>query len=184
VQPFYLRRHIPIMKQNEQAIINQILDGDAAAYGELIDRYKEGLYRHCFQFVRDEATAEDIAQEAFISAYTHLDRYDSTYRFSTWLYKIGTNLALQFMRRHQPRLLEDGEIDLVISSLPATDQLARDNEVRAAVSQLPLRLGQAINLHYFEGKSYEQIAKELKTPKGTIKARLHRAKKHLKEILS
>jgi len=172
------------MKQNEQTIINQIVDGDANAYSELIDRYKEGLYRHCFQFVRDEATAEDIAQEAFIHAYTHLGKYNKTYRFSTWLYKIGTNLALQFLRRNHPRLLEEDEVDLVISTLPGTDQLSRDNEVRSAIAKLPTPLGQAINLYYFEGKSYNQIARLLKMPEGTIKARMHRAKKQLKEMLS
>ncbi|HVI69516.1 MAG TPA: sigma-70 family RNA polymerase sigma factor [Magnetospirillaceae bacterium] len=172
------------MKQSEQKIIHQILNGDENVYGVLIDRYKEGLYRHCFQFVRDEATAEDIAQEAFIHAYTHLGQYNEAYRFSTWLYKIGTNLALQFLRRKQPRLLEENEVDLVISTLPATDQLARNNEIRDAVAKLPTRLGQTINLRYFEGKTYEEIATILKTPQGTIKARVHRAKKQLKEMLS
>lgn len=172
------------MEQQEQLIIHQILNGDSDTYGELIDRYKTGLYRHCFQFVRDEALAEDLTQEAFIYAYVHLGQYNNTYRFSTWLYKIATNLALQFLRHKRPRLLEEGEIDLVISTLPGADQLAQDSEVRDAVAKLPTPLGQAINLYYFEGKSYQEIANILKAPQGTIKARIHRAKKQLKEMLS
>ncbi len=171
------------MEQNEPALIRRILDGETAQYKVLIDRYKTGLYHHCFKFVRDEDQAEDIVQEAFIKAYLQLERYNPHYRFSTWLYKIATNIALQQLRKHQPRLLEDDEIAAIISTLPSTDQLAKDNELVNAVAELPHKQQQVIHLRYFEGKSYAQIAERLGTTTGAVKGWMGRAKQQLKEML-
>jgi len=90
------------MEQDEHELITRILDGDEQAYGLLIDRYKEGPYRHCFRFMRDEDAAEDIAQATFIRAYLKLQEFDHIHAFSTWLYKIATNIALAEVRRKRP----------------------------------------------------------------------------------
>jgi len=171
------------MEQNEPALIKRILDGDSAQYKVLIDRYKTGLYHHCFKFVRDEDQAEDIAQEAFIKAYMYLERYDSRYRFSTWLYKIATNIALQQLRKQQARPLTDDELAAIISTLPNTDQLAKDNELAMAIATLPPNQQQVIRLRYWQGKSYAQIAELLGTTTGTVKGWMGRAKLTLKEML-
>ena len=121
------------MEQDEQELIAQILDGDEETYASLIDRYEEGLYRHCFRFTHDEDEAEDIAHEAFIEAFVHLDRYNPQFRFSTWLYKIATNLALTHLRKRRTVRLDEGELDRIMSDLPGTIDLAMYQELREAV---------------------------------------------------
>jgi RNA polymerase sigma-70 factor, ECF subfamily len=170
------------MTQDEKAIIIRTLDGDERAYALLIDRYKEGLYRHCFKFVRDEDWAEDIAQETFIKAYIRLELYDSTYRFSTWLYKIATNIALQEIRKKRPVPLDD-DMQL-ISTLADTDQTAKDNELHFAVDQLSDNYKAVVVMHYWEGKTYEQIAVAMNTTTGSVKGWMSRAKQELRRTLS
>jgi len=146
------------MKQNEQELIAQILDGDEETYAALIDRYKEGLYRHCFRFTHDEDEAEDIAHEAFIEAFVHLDRYNPQFRFSTWLYKIATNLALTHLRKRRTVRLDEGELDRIMSDLPGTIDLAMYQELREAVDALPTNYRTVVSMHYWQGKSYREIA--------------------------
>ncbi len=172
------------MKQNEQELITQILDGDEEAYAVLIDRYKEGLYRHCFRFTRDEDEAEDIAHEAFIEAFVHLDRYNPQFRFSTWLYKIATNLALTYLRKRHNIRLDDNELDHIMSDLPGLDDLALYQELREAVDALPTNYRTVVSMHYWQGKSYSEIALHMGTSVGSIKGWMSRAKQQLKEVLS
>lgn len=172
------------MEHNDQLLIAQILDGNDEAYRELIDRYKNGLYYHCFQFVRDEDEAEDLAQQAFIEAFVHLDSYDSHYKFSTWLYKIATNLALMHIRKRRNALLGEEELDQVMSNLPGTEELALQRELHEAVDRLPLRYRTVVSMHYWQGKSYAEIASSMGTSVGSIKGWMSRAKRQLKEALS
>lgn len=172
------------MKQDEHELIIRILDGDEQSYGLLIDRYKEGLYRHCFRFTRDEDAAEDIAQAAFIQAYVKLHDFDHIHAFSTWLYKIATNIALTEIRRKRPVLIDEKLLDNLVSESAGTDQLAIYDELYHAIEQLPAKQKQALKLHYFKGKKYKQIACQMNTTPGSVKGWVNRAKKQLKEMLS
>lgn len=172
------------MKQNEQEIIDRILDGEERAYAVLIDRYKEGLYRHCFKFVRNEATAEDLAQEAFIKAYVSLADFDKVHAFSTWLYKIATNLALSELRRKRPVTMDEATMNVLASDLPGAEQSAFYHELDQAINKLSDRHRTVVRLHYFKGKKYEEIAQQMHTTSGTVKGWMSRAKKQLKEMLS
>ncbi|HVQ44379.1 MAG TPA: sigma-70 family RNA polymerase sigma factor [Candidatus Saccharimonadia bacterium] len=172
------------MKQNEPELIAHILDGDEEAYGALIDRYKEGLYRHCFRLMRDEDEAEDVAHEAFIEAFVHLDRYDSRFRFSTWLYKIATNLALMRLRKRRDVRLDDDELERVVSDLPGAEDLAFYQQLHDAVGALPLQYRTVVSMHYWQGKTYREIALHMGTSVGSVKGWMSRAKKQLKEVLS
>lgn len=172
------------MEQNEQELIAQIVDGDEEAYGVLIDRYKEGLYRHCFRFVRDEDEAEDIAHGAFIKAFVHLNRFDPRFRFSTWLYKIATNLALARLRKRRDVRMDEDELDRVISDQPGAEDLAYFRELHEAVDALPTQYRTVISMHYWQGKSYLEIASHMGASMGTVKSWMSRAKKQLKEVLS
>jgi len=176
--------HIPSMKQNEQELIARIVGGDHDAYGVLIDRYKDGLYRYCFRFMRDEDMAEDVAQEAFIEAYIRLHRYDSRFRFSTWLYKIATNMALMRLRKRQDIRMGEDELDQIASQLPSAYDQFLHKELRDAVDALPARYRTVVSMHYWHGKSYGEIAAHLGTSVGSIKGWMSRAKKQLKEVLS
>ncbi len=175
---------IPYMHQDELEIISHILDGDGEQYAALIDRYKNGVYRHCYAIVRDEEMAQDITQETFIKAYVQLRQYNSAYRFSTWLYKIASNHALSEMRKHQPRPFEDNEIERIVSSLPPTDRAALHRELHEAIRKLPSQQRKVLELRYWNGLSYNAIAHQMGTTANNIKSWMHRAKKQLKEMLS
>lgn len=172
------------MKQNESELIARILDGDENAYAYLVDQYKEGLYRHCFKFMHDENEAEDVAHEAFIEAFVHLDRYNVQFRFSTWLYKIATNIALMRLRKRQDRLLHDDELDKILNDLPDAETLVLYQELHEAVDNLPNQYRTVVSMHYWQGKNYSEIARQMGTSVGSIKGWMSRAKKQLKEVLS
>lgn len=172
------------MKHNELELIARSMDGDEDAYAILIDRYKEGLYRHCFRFTHDENDAEDIALDAFVEAYMHLDRYDSRFRFSTWLYKIATNLALMRLRKKRDVRMDEDELNRIISDLPNAEEFALYGELHQAVDELPVRYRTVVSMHYWQGKSYSEIASQMGTSVGSVKGWMHRAKQQLKEVLS
>ena len=172
------------MKQDELGLIARSMDGDEKAYEVLVDRYKEGLYHHCFKFTHDEDDAEEIALDAFVEAFVHVDRYDPRFQFSTWLYKIATNLALMRLRKRRDVRMDEGELDRVISDLPGTEEFALYRELHEAVDKLPVRYRTVVSMHYWQGKSYSEIASHMGTSVGSIKGWMHRAKKQLKEVLS
>jgi len=172
------------MKQDEPELIARSMDDDEQAYAILVNRYKQGLYHHCFNITHDEDLAEDIALDAFVEAFLHLDRYDSRFRFSTWLYKIATNLALMHMRkRHDVRMDED-ELDRIVGELPDGEQFALYRELHEAVDTLPVQYRTVVTMHYWQGKSYREIASSMGTTVGSVKGWMSRARKQLKEVLS
>src|SRR5689334_10694690 len=98
-----------MQNKDEQELITQSLAENHEAYAELVDRYKNALYRHCFAIVRNEDVAEDLAQETFITAYYKLRLYKLEYKFSTWLFKIATNKALNWLKKASKELAADDE---------------------------------------------------------------------------
>jgi RNA polymerase sigma-70 factor (ECF subfamily) len=172
---------------NEAKIIAAICSGDADQYAGLVERYHIGLIIHCERLVKDRDDAEDIAQRAFIKAYEKIAVFDPSHaRFSTWLYKIATNMALDFLRANKRQLpTETEDIETLSPVYLTAEKDEQVREVRAAVAVLmPPEQRQAIQLYYWEGKSYQTIAKEMDVPINTVKSWLHRAKLQLREQLS
>lgn len=172
------------MKQDESAVIIRILDGEEELFAVLIDRYKQGLYYHCLRYIRDPDEAQDVAHEAFIAAFLKLDQYQSDYRFSTWLYKIATNIAIMHLRKRRDLLIDETAVDRVLSTLPDSEQIALKHELHRAVDALPARYRSVIKMHYWQGKPYREIALRLGTSEGTIKSWMSRARRQLKEAIS
>ena len=173
------------MQPSEEELIARSKHHDADAYGQLVDRYKQALYRHCFALMRSEDAAEDIAQEAFIAAYYQLTTFDSSRRFSTWLFKIATNKALNALRhdrRQHP--MSDALVARLVSHHDAPEVHAEHAELRAIILRLEPRYRAVIHLYYFEGMSYEEIAIVMKKPVGSIKGWMNRAKQQLRRELS
>jgi len=166
---------------NEQDIITAVLAGNDEAYEQLVDRYQIGLVRYCFTIVHDADAADDIAQEAFIRAYNKLDHYDPKYKFSTWLYKIAHNLALESLRRPADLPYND-EVDMAAEdrATEADSLEAREEAVRQAVATLSVNYQTVIHLHYWEHKEYAEIGEILGVPSTTVKTWLYRARQELK----
>ena len=169
----------------EAEIIRAINDG-VDRYEELVERYHVGLIIHCEQLVGDRDEAEDIAQEAFVKAYVDLKKFDpERARFSTWLYKIATNLAIDYLRRHKRRVVVEDLETIAEVSMPAYIEEDEKRTVRAAVRDLmPPEYRRAIEAYYWDGKSYQEIADELSAPLNTVRTWMRRAKLQLRETLS
>jgi len=169
---------------NEEQLIAEITNG-ADRYAELVERYHVGLIIHCEHLVGDRDEAEDIAQEAFIKAYMRLKEFNPKRgRFSTWLYKIATNAALDHLRTRGRYVATEDVEALADVSMP--DYLEEDERriVQAAVAALmPPEYRNVIEGYYWYGKSYQQIADELQVPLNTIRTWIRRAKLQLKEEL-
>ncbi|HSE29809.1 MAG TPA: sigma-70 family RNA polymerase sigma factor [Candidatus Saccharimonadales bacterium] len=174
------------MQQKDEAeLIAQSLSGDSVSYGELVDRYKNAIYHHCFAILRSEDAAEDMAQETFIAAYYKLKSYKTDYKFSTWLFKISTNKCLDLLRRRKYEVLADNEVFATIAAKqPGPEKLAQYDELHRAVHKLKPRYKAAISLHYWQGLGYEEIALALSAPVGSVKGWINRAKRELKKELS
>jgi RNA polymerase sigma-70 factor, ECF subfamily len=171
---------------DETTIIKSVIGGDINQYEQLVTRYHVGLIIHCERLTGDRESAEDIAQEAFIKAYERLSEFDSSKsRFSTWLYKIATNKAIDYLRANKRRVpAEDIE---ALADAAAPDYAAEEQNrlVRDAVAKLqPPTHRQVVEAYYWHGKSYQEIADELNTPINTVRTWLRRAKEQLRSDLS
>ena len=174
--------------QYDLKVIDRALHGDSRAYTELLNRYRDSVYYVILRMVNNPSDAEDLTIEAFGKAFHNLAKYVPSHAFSTWLFRIATNNCIDFMRRksQSPRPFDqdEGEEDeveaTVASDMIAPDELMINRETAASLNRivktLKPRYRRLIELRYFEEYSYEEIAKELSLPIGTVKARLFRAK--------
>ena len=170
---------------DEAGLIARTKQGDNQAYAELVDRYKNAVYHHCFAIVRNEDVAEDIAQEAFISAYYNIHKYNPTYRLATWLFKIATNKALNYLKRAAREVAADDETIARIAGTSSGPHIDAERvELRDAVDRLRPRYRVAISLYYWQGLSYQEIAAVMGAPLGSVKVWMARAKAALRKELS
>jgi len=174
-----------MQNKDELELIAHSLNGDHDAYGVLVDRYKNAIFYHCFAIVHDEASAEDVAQETFITAYYKLHLYNADYRLSTWLFKIATNKALDSLRKHRHEIKTDDNVfDTLASQQPGPDKSAHYDELHRAVEALAPKHRAVISLYYWQGLSYDEIANVMSVPVGSVQGWMHRAKATLRKELS
>jgi RNA polymerase sigma-70 factor (ECF subfamily) len=170
----------------EKATISEIRSGNPDLYRALVERYHRGLIQHLYNLLHDGDQAEDVAQEAFIRAYTKLDQYDERYAFSTWLYKIADNLAFRYLK-HAKNVPLDAVSDVLPDDKPTLpeqiDRTFTKEAVQRALAQLPIAYRQVIVLYYWDGCSYEDIALIMERPIGTVRTWLYRAKEELRKEL-
>ena len=170
---------------NEQQHITNILAGDSTAYRHLVQRYQTGLIIYCEQLVHDRQEAEDIAQDAFIKAYEKLADFDpEKARFSTWLYRIASHKAIDYLRRSKRKV--DVEHIEELADVVAESNLQDDEKlaIRTAVDSLePPVISEIIKAYYWQGKSYQTIADEFNLPINTVGTWMRKGKAQLKEVL-
>lgn len=172
-------------------------EGDESAFAELMSRYKKPVYHMILKMVRNVDDAEDLTIEAFAKAFRSLKRFKKDYTFSTWLFRIATNNAIDFIRKKKLDTYslntsfsdDSGEsvnIDVEDSSLTPDEETIKSQKielVRMFVDKLPAKYQRLVKLRYFDEYSYEEIAKELDAPLGTVKAQLHRARELMYDLV-
>jgi RNA polymerase sigma-70 factor (ECF subfamily) len=181
---------------NDSNLVRRARDGDVAAFGELVERHRAIVYRVAARMVGSD-DADDVTQEAFLRAFHRLDRFRGDAPFGSWLLRIAHNAALDTLARRQrdPRPIEecdgDGQPDGVRVHASTADRTPADAlEASERRSRLELKLDRlrpahraVLVLRDLEGLAYEEIADVTETPLGSVKARLHRARAELVEIL-
>lgn len=177
-------------------IILNVKKGDQEAFSELVELYKDKVYQISYRMLGNTHEAQDIAQEAFLRAYINLDSYDVNRKFSTWLFRITTNLSIDRIRKKKPDFYLDEEISgtdgLTLSSqLAASDDSPEDEVVmremqdwvQNEILSLPVKYRSAIILKYIEDLSLKEISEILDLPVATIKTRIHRGREALRKKL-
>lgn len=177
---------------SENNIIEKVLGGDANAFEELVLKYEKTVYNLALRMVGDRDDAADMTQEAFIKAYNSLRSFRGDSKFSVWLYRITTNVCLDFLRsksrRQQVSLTvdddEDEDVQLDIPDLDADPerQLMKKlgmQSVEEGLRSLPDKQRQILVMRELGGMSYDEIGKALSLEEGTVKSRIFRARKRL-----
>jgi RNA polymerase sigma factor (sigma-70 family) len=181
-----------------ELIDKAVLELDQQAYAMLMKRYKKAVYFMILKMIRDMDDAEDLTMEAFAKAFKNLHKFKKDYTFSTWLFRIATNNAIDFIRKKKLKTMslntsmsDDGgnsvTIDVEDDDNNPQDEYIRSQRiemVRIFVDKLPAKYRKLVELRYFDELSYEEIAQELDKPLGTVKAQLHRSRELLYEIAS
>lgn len=183
-------------REQEATIIQQVLNGDVNAFEGLVKAYEKNVYNLALRMTGDPEDASDMSQEAFIKAYHSLDSFRGDSKFSVWLYRIVSNLCLDFLRSRKRRPTislstenEEGEevaFDIADESLsPETllEQKLTREAVHRGLDSLPPEQRQILLLREIQGLSYEEIAETLKLESGTVKSRIFRARKRLSAFL-
>jgi RNA polymerase sigma-70 factor (ECF subfamily) len=180
---------------DDHRLIAECLRGDATAFGELVRRYQDRLYNTVYRLVDNAEDAQDVVQDAFLSAYQALDSFKGDSLFFTWLYRIAVNTAISLKRRQRVVISMDagredgGTIEPVDGSEYARpgyalEQVEQEQRIQQALQRLSLEHRAVLVMKDMEGQKYETMAEILQVPIGTIRSRLHRARIELRDLLS
>ncbi len=169
--------------QTDKDLIKDALKGKQLAYEKLMERYYDSIYVMVLHLVGNMTDAEEITQESFTKAFSKLSLYDEKYPFSSWLFGIASNGAVDFLRKRKYVEITLEEDENSESPQPNPEEhLIQKQDVGALkekVEALKEHYRKLLELRYFEEYTYEEISQELSLPMGTVKTQLHRAKLQL-----
>jgi RNA polymerase sigma-70 factor (ECF subfamily) len=185
----------------DQEVVLLARSGREAAYRELIRRYERPVFALLFRMVRDRELAEDLSQETFIKALNAIESYRPEFKFSSWIFKIANNAAIDHLRRREldtlsldgsphaetPEAMQATALQIGArqeSPLDTVEAKELGSEIEAAIGRLRPEYRSCILLRHVEGRAYEEIAEMLDLPLGTVKTYIHRARNELRVALA
>lgn len=179
--------------ERDAQLMLRVRDGDAACFGQLLDRHRRPVIHFLYRMVQDQAVAEELAQEVFLRIYRARGSYEPTAKFTTWLFRIASHLALNSIRdrkgerrqesldgAEQPQEVWDRRLTVEQDLL----REARLREIRSAIETLPAKQRAAVLMHKYEELDYSQIARSLGCSESAVKSLLFRAYETLRNKLS
>lgn len=193
-----LIEHLSEKGQYDYHLVQRALSQkDQKAYAELMERYREPIYFMLLKMVNNKDDADDLTIEAFGKAFRRMHQYTPQFAFSTWLFKIATNNAIDYIRKKRIKAVsidqgfstEDGDTieisvkDVVLDPAEAMQKEERIKKMREIVDKLKPRYRKLVEMRYFDELAYEEIAEELNLPLGTVKAQLFRAREFLFQMM-
>jgi RNA polymerase sigma-70 factor, ECF subfamily len=189
------------VRLTDQEVVLLARNGREAAYRELVRRYERPVFALLYRMVRDRELAEDLAQETFIKALNAIDSYRPEFKFSSWIFKIANNAAIDHLRRREldtlsldgsphaetPEAMQATALQIGArqeSPLDAVEARELGGAIEAAIGRLRPEYRSCILLRHVEGRAYEEIAEILDLPLGTVKTYIHRARNELRLALA
>lgn len=183
--------------EKDSKLVQQLLSGDEKAFARIMSRYRDTIYFLVLKMTNNKTDAEDLTLEIFFKAFKSIESYNSEFAFSTWLFKIAQNTAIDFIRKRKNNLISidyDAEDESSISEhilqssvLNPEETLIKEQEehlIKELIEGMKPKYKKLIELRYFKEYAYEEIAEELNLPIGTVKTQLFRAKAALGELLA
>ncbi|WP_318616103.1 RNA polymerase sigma factor SigW [Sporosarcina sp. YIM B06819] len=177
--------------------VNEVLKGHQDAFEEIVTLFQHRLYQVCYRMLGNAQEAEDIAQEAFVRAYTNIHTYDQNRKFSTWLFRIATNLCIDRIRKKKPDYYLDAEVPgteglNMYSQIASPGELPEEQvekmemqeRIHYEIGRLPDKYRSVIILRYIEELPLQEIGDILNLPLGTVKTRVHRGREALRKQMS
>jgi len=173
-----------VTELTDEEIIKKVRTSNQDLYSVIIDRYQKKLVRYVNNLIKNEDKAIDVVQESFIKAYINLNSFNIEKKFSSWIYRIVHNQAINLAKKYQKEtpLLEDWDFK-------SNDDVEKDFEEKETIEKvenclkdIPLLYSEPLSLYYLDEKSYEEISDILKIPMGTVATRINRGKKIMKNI--
>lgn len=171
-------------------------NGDRNAFAELVELYKDKIFHLAYRMLNNKQEAEDAVQETFLRVYTNLHRYDEYQKFSTWIFRIGTNLCIDKLRRRKQTYsldaeMTDGEGNDYYAMLPSDEDTPEKQlivsetqaQIHRAIETLPEKYKSVVILRYLQDMSLQEISDVLDMPVTTIKTRVHRGREYLRKKL-
>ena len=181
---------------DDRELVRRAILGEEAAFAWIVRRYERGLFNLALRMVRDAEQARDLTQEIFLRVHRSLARYDPVYPFPSWIYRVGSNLCIDWIRRRKLDTVsldapvggdEGGPVRELAGDLPDAEAILIEGErsrlLGEALAKLPEMHRLMLLLRHQRELSYEEIAVALDVPLGTVKARIHRAREALRRIL-
>jgi RNA polymerase sigma-70 factor (ECF subfamily) len=179
----------------DEELVAAVLEGERERFGELVERYQGRLVNYLFRLLRNADDAHDLTQDVLVKVYQVLDRYDSQYKFSTWLFRIAQNAAIDQIRRRRLKLVslrqDDPEGEGRDWDLPSGERgpygelrnRERGDAIQEAIEALPWEYRELILMRHYGELPYDEIARLKQMPLGTVKNKLFRGRQMLKERL-
>jgi RNA polymerase sigma-70 factor (ECF subfamily) len=176
-----------LTESNDEDIVSQILHGDVDAFGALMQRYEPRLMRYVIYLIHDDAMASDVVQETFIKTYKNLHGFNSKYKFSSWIYRIAHNEAMNAIK-HERKIVHDLDVEDIheatyeTNTIQDIDRAILQGDVKACLDNLPLKYREVLMLQYYEHMKYSEIADVMHMPPATVGVWAARGKAELKLI--
>jgi RNA polymerase sigma-70 factor, ECF subfamily len=171
-------------KMTDEELVKYIILEDKELFIELVLRYQDKLYRYAYSLARDNHKATDIVQNSFIKSFVNLNSFNPDFKFSTWIYRIVHNEALNEIKKNKNEIEIPDDFDIISDEDIESnfDQNEIGLRVRQCVSLMPIKYSEPLTLFYLEEKSYDEISDILRIPIGTVGTRINRAKILMKKI--
>jgi RNA polymerase sigma-70 factor (ECF subfamily) len=171
-------------EKTDEELVEIIRSVDRELFSVIIDRYEKKLFRYAFNLIKNELKASDIVQEAFIKSFINLKGFDTKKKFSSWIYRIVHNEAMNSVKKYRKEvpILDDMDFQSNENIEKDFEKKEISEEVVQCMDQLPLMYAEPLALYYFEDKTYDEISDILHIPPGTVAIRIKRSKIIMKKI--